>query len=164
MKLKTELPSLHPSSFRLHPSHARYPKRLTARLDAAQAARGQVLLFESEVCEVRQVAQNGLEPAAARERGAHARVCELRRVEGEHGEVLRRAGRGHGAQDALREVFAEEEAVVFEFEHRRDLLAQRERAHALRLLARESSARAPIFERGIEARAPEPQRVCEAST
>src|SRR5438270_915610 len=136
---------IHHSSFII--SYVRYPKRLTVCFDAAQAARGQVSLFESEVCEVRQVAQNGLEPAAARERGAHTRVCELRRVEGEHGEVLRRAGRGHGAQDALREIFAEEEAAAFEFEHRLDLLAQRERTHAHLILARESAARAPVFER-----------------
>ena len=89
-----------------------YPERLPARLDAAQAARGQVAFVEAEVREVRQVAQHGLEPAVAREQRAHARVGELRGVEGEHRQVLRSAGRGDGAEDALREILAEEEAAA----------------------------------------------------
>src|ERR1043166_2985680 len=143
------------------PFHIRYPERLPARLDAAQAARAQLRLFEAEVGEVRQVAQDGLKPAAAREHRADARVGELRGVEGEHRQGLRGSGGGDRAQNALREVFAEEESAAFEFEHRRHLLARREPADARGLVLAETPARAPVFERRVAARAPEPQGVRE---
>src|SRR5947209_4346119 len=141
----------------------RYPEGLAALFDAAQAERGKPRLFEAEVCEVRQVAQHRLEPAAAREQASHARVGELRGVEGEHRQVLRSAGRGDGAQYALGEVFAEEESAAFEFEHRRHLLARLEAAHAPGLIRPQTATGAPVFERGVAARAPEPQRVLEAA-
>src|SRR5829696_4684268 len=98
--------------------HLGHPEGLAAGIDAAQAARGEVALVEAEVGEVGQVAQDGLEPAVAREQRPDARVLELREVEGEHGEVLRGAGRGHRLEDALVETLAEVDAAAFEFEHR----------------------------------------------
>src|SRR5829696_691737 len=94
--------------------HVRDPKDLAVDLDVSEAVLRQVLLFQTEKREVRQIAEDRLEPSMLRHDLAHSRIFKFVDIERQHRDVLRSAGRGDRVQNRLREIFAEVNAIFFE--------------------------------------------------
>ena len=57
---------------------------LAARFDASEPVVRQLVLIESQISKVRQIALHRLEPAAPDKYGAHAWILKLRDIEGKH--------------------------------------------------------------------------------
>src|SRR5260370_42580298 len=75
-------------------SNSRDPKCLAIHVDLLQATRGQLCFRQTQISEVRQIAQHRLKPTVSGEEFAHAPAKKFVRVESQHGDELRSSVRG----------------------------------------------------------------------
>src|SRR6185503_4729364 len=102
------------------------PKYLPVYFDTSQPMLREVLFFQTEKGEVWQIAEDGLKPTMLAHDFAYPRILKFVDVKREHCDVLRSSRRGKRIQNRLRQVLAEVNTALFQFEHFRYLLRERQ--------------------------------------
>ena len=85
----------------MRPRDVRDPKDLSVYFHTAQTLLGQVLFFQSEKCEMRQVTEHGLKPTMLPHDLAYAWILKLVYVKREHRDVLGSTRGGDGIENGF---------------------------------------------------------------
>src|SRR4029079_6158104 len=106
----------------MHSRYVRDPEHLPVDLQITESVFRQILLFQAEKGEVRQVTQHSLKPTVLRHDFADSRILKLVDVKRQHRDVLRRARRCDRIKNRLRKIFTEVNPGLLEFKNLRNLL------------------------------------------